>query len=371
MNRDQTPSQRDRQYGVDLLKLISMCYVIVLHSLGHGGLLSSVTEGTIQYYFSFLLEIMAYGAVNIFALITGFTINTKETNNRLYVRLVSLWFEVVFYGLIITIIIGIVSPDSVAVNDYFTAIFPVIKNEYWYFTAYIGAAFLLPIICVFVENSSVATLKKVFILLILVFSVLEIVVRRWIPSGGYTFVWLAILFLLGAIIRKCEIGLNVGTGKLIAGIIVFSLIHCIWRTIGADSFSVIGIEITKKTFTSYVSPLVLCPSIMYLILFSRLEMKGFFKRVIALLAPGAFAAYLINDHRLFRRCLIANRFSFLATKSVITIATTVIVFSILFVVAASIIDRVRLKLFGIMHIKSLSETIVMKINSMISGSCKG
>ena len=59
-----------RNYGIDALRLISMFMVVVLHVLGQGGVLKAAKNG--QYIISWLLEIIAYCAVNCYAIISGY-----------------------------------------------------------------------------------------------------------------------------------------------------------------------------------------------------------------------------------------------------------------------------------------------------------
>ena len=60
-----------RNRGVDLLRLISMLFVVVLHSLGRSGVLKADADSGL-YKAAWLIEIFCYGAVNIFALISGY-----------------------------------------------------------------------------------------------------------------------------------------------------------------------------------------------------------------------------------------------------------------------------------------------------------
>lgn len=59
---------RKRNYGLDLLRIISMCMVFTLHILGQGGILSAVTPYTVNYRVAWLLEICSFGAVNCYGL---------------------------------------------------------------------------------------------------------------------------------------------------------------------------------------------------------------------------------------------------------------------------------------------------------------
>ncbi|WP_162011068.1 acyltransferase family protein [Streptococcus sp. S784/96/1] len=71
-----------RNYGLDLLRIIAMLFVLILHTLGKGGILETVQEGTKAYNMAWLLEIMAYGAVDIFAMISGF-VGFSQKSKRL------------------------------------------------------------------------------------------------------------------------------------------------------------------------------------------------------------------------------------------------------------------------------------------------
>ena len=59
-------TKSEKNYGIELLRVISMIYVMLLHGLGRGGILSNAETGTMYYYVSWFLQVLAYPAVNIF-----------------------------------------------------------------------------------------------------------------------------------------------------------------------------------------------------------------------------------------------------------------------------------------------------------------
>ena len=61
-----------RNYGIDLLRMILMLMVVILHVLGHGGVLDATTPLSAKYCVSWLIESFAYCAVNCYALISGY-----------------------------------------------------------------------------------------------------------------------------------------------------------------------------------------------------------------------------------------------------------------------------------------------------------
>lgn len=121
-----------RNYGIDLLRLVSMFLIVVLHSLSRGALVG-VSPFNIHYEVGFLIEALTYCAVNCFALISGYVgVDSKFK----YRRIVPIWLQVVFYCLIFTVFFMYLKPDLLTnkallgSNPYYTALTPVIHNTY-------------------------------------------------------------------------------------------------------------------------------------------------------------------------------------------------------------------------------------------------
>lgn len=86
-----------RDYGIDLLRIVSMLMVPMVHILGQGGVIGATVPFSLQYESAWLLESILLVAVNCFVLITGYVYYGKETR---YYRLLTLWAEVLFYSII-------------------------------------------------------------------------------------------------------------------------------------------------------------------------------------------------------------------------------------------------------------------------------
>lgn len=91
--------QTKRNIGIDLLKIVSMLMIVTLHMLGHGGVLDNMPPMSRCYQVAWLIEIACYGAVNCYALASGFL--TARCNIR---KLMELWLQVMFYSLLITML---------------------------------------------------------------------------------------------------------------------------------------------------------------------------------------------------------------------------------------------------------------------------
>ena len=85
--------QTKRNIGIDLLKIVSMLMIVTLHMLGHGGVLDNMPPMSRCYQVAWLIEIACYGAVNCYALASGFL--TARCNIR---KLMELWLQVMFYS---------------------------------------------------------------------------------------------------------------------------------------------------------------------------------------------------------------------------------------------------------------------------------
>ena len=76
-----------RNFGIDLLKITAIFMVVILHTNGHGGILfsPSLTYTQENFFYSnysivWLIEYLAYCAVNCYALITGYFYWNKKFN---------------------------------------------------------------------------------------------------------------------------------------------------------------------------------------------------------------------------------------------------------------------------------------------------
>lgn len=129
---------KTRNYGIDFLRMISMIMIVMLHTLGHGGILRSVSFLSVHYQIAWLLEVIAFGAVNTYAMISGFV--SVDSHFKIS-NILILWLQVLFYGILINTVFFFLLPESRNTSGWIQALFPVTRKEYWYFTAYAGVFF--------------------------------------------------------------------------------------------------------------------------------------------------------------------------------------------------------------------------------------
>ena len=359
-----------RNYGIDLLRIIAMFFVIILHSLGRGGILRNVVVDSAQYKFAWLLEIIAYCAVDIFALVSGYVSYDKKSKTKNYINL---WFQVVFYSLVIVLLFQIINPSIITEKDYIRSFFPVINDTYWYFTAFTGLFILKPLLDKAINNIETKDLKKIFVMIILIFSLYSVITKNFALGkigNGYSVIWLVVLYILGAIINKCEIGKNMKPIKILVGMIILILITYLVKVYGTNNIKFMkdtfNLTIDRGTLIDYTSPTILGVAILFIIGFSKMKFKTTSTKIITFGATSAFTIYLLNTHYLVWDNYMLDIFKSNATSSVLEIGYKVIGFSLLFVVGAILIDKIRMLIFKVLRIDKLIEIVSNFLDNCIT-----
>ena len=334
----------ERNYGIDLLRIVAMLYVVILHCIGPGGILEGAAVGSLQYKVAWLLEIWTYGAVNIFALISGYVSYTAHERRTGWTNYILLWLQVVFYGVVVTLAFNCFRPDLVTKKDLFQTLFPVTNGLYWYLSAYTGLFVLMPLLNAGLRKCPEKTLKKVFVVIFAVFSVYDMLTFRMNLESGYSVIWVTLLYIMGAIVKKCGIGSKLSIGRAVVGMVLLCLLAWLWK-MGGLQFSVGGVAVSRDMLVSYVSPAVLGGAVLHVVAFSKLRIGGWMKKVVAFAAPAAFAVYILNCHGIVWAHMIYWKFISWAACPAYELVIRVLAFSLAFLVAGILIDRVRIWIF--------------------------
>ena len=148
-----------RNYGIDILRIVSILGVAFLHVLGHGGILY-LPHSFLNFSTAWFFEILAYPAVNCFVLISGYVGYRGEKVFPKIKSILSLLFTVLFYSISIFCLFKLFYPETAALSAPSISLMPTVMGRYWFFTAYFGLFFLTPILNTFVHRSN---LKQAFV----------------------------------------------------------------------------------------------------------------------------------------------------------------------------------------------------------------
>lgn len=350
-----------RNHGIDFLRIVSMLLVVILHILGQGGVLKEVqTSG--RFAISWFMEIGAYCAVDCYALISGFVGFSEKAKTQKYSRYFVLWMQVVFYCVLITTLFLVLKPNVVGKGEMLGAVLPVTFNMYWYFSAYTGVFFFMPWLNGMVRNTGKRELTKWIFVILLMFSfyatAVSIVGDPFRVMGGYTFLWLAILYVIGAYIKKSEICMKIKKRYLISTGFILLVFTWGWKLgIGKLSMKLFGMEIGDDVFISYTSPTILGIALILVLLFIQVNVGGFLKKCVKFTAPAAFGVYLLHVHPLVFEYVIKGHFSDIGKLQAYLIPFAVLRAAFVVFIIGIIIDKLRGWMFKILKINVLAEKI--------------
>lgn len=364
-----------RNYGIDLLRCLSMMMVATLHVLGHGGVTKAVEVGTVNYWIAWFLEMAAFSAVNCYALISGYV---GVNSSGRYRNVIPLWLQVMFYSVGIAVLFELVAPESITRTDLLRSMLPVLSARYWYFTMYVVVLCFAPLLNRGINALDKMTAKWLVAALCVVFSGSQLLLNLdflqvvdgsdpFILNDGYSALWMIVLYVIGGCIARFDLFSTVSSGWLVivnVGCVVFSwLFKCVEET-----YNVLGDSISSYIFASYRSPMVLLAAITLLLLFARRPvLPKWLHKITAFLAPVSFGVYLIHEQVQVRAAAITDRFAVLVEQPPVLFALSIIGSVLVIYLVCSLIDYGRLWLFRFLRIKPLVDALCDKMDKKKEG----
>lgn len=206
-----------RLANIELLRIIAMLMVVMLHYLGKGDLLPTMTVNmSAGGYVAWMLESLSIVAVNVYVLISGYFLVESEFKPGKIVRLI---LQVLFYTILITALslaFGIIGKEDLGVYNLIVQLFPFQLEQYWFMTSYLVLYILSPVLAMGVKSLSEKQLRVVTIIFVLFMSVEKSIlpVQIAFDERGYDALWFICLFLVAAYIRLY--GLKILENKLLA-----------------------------------------------------------------------------------------------------------------------------------------------------------
>lgn len=351
-----------RNYGIDLLRIVSMFMVVLLHILGKGGVLAGTEVLSANYQIAWIIEIACYCAVNCYALISGYV--GVDSRFKLS-NIANIWLQVAFYSVGITAI-GAYLLDEVSMDDVYKSFAPVSNEFYWYFTAYFCMFFFTPFFNKAINSLSNKQLKFIGICMFVMFCILPILAKRdvFFLNRGYSAFWLIILYLFGGIIKKTNLFINLKWYLLVLIYIAVCILTFAEKYF-VDYLNINSpIEEARKTvLTAYPSPTIVLSAIALLALFSKIKTGKIFAKIISFVAPLTFGVYLIHETPWVQEYIMTGRFADYASKEpgymVLYVAFTALV---IFTVCMAI-ELVRRLLFKLLRIKKILQFLESKITA--------
>lgn len=349
-----------RNVNIDLLRIVSMLMIVVLHVLLQGGLLSS--QNKINFYSTWLIEIICFISVNCYALITGYLM--IDTNKWKIERLLQLWVQVFFYSILLLALGLLFFSERLPTSMIISSIFPLFRRQYWYFSAYAGLFLLVPFLNIMINNLDKNTMKRGLIIIFIVFSCLSSLFKSpaFNTADGYSMLWLIFVYFIGAYIKR-HLNLENFSIKKVKKYYILNLgiTFLLFILLSLVSNKLFGKLIGASWLINYTSPFIVISSILFFMLILKTTINN--ERIIKVItwtAPYSFAVYLIHTHPV-SFLLLKNLFLKYTNVNILIVVSIIFSATLLIYILCTGIDYLRLKLFTFIKI----DTIIGKIASLI------
>lgn len=347
----------ERNYGIDALRIISMLMIVVLHIVNSEALLGMSAQNLILS----LIKTATFCAVNCYALISGYVgLNAKHR----YSSIVLLWLRVVFYSVIISFAFKMIYPESFGIKRIIMSFFPIMTNQYWYFTSYFILFLFIPLL-----NNAVNNIKQkqMAVLLIVLFCFTTVLYPIWytlfsedvfLLNDGYSPLWLVIMYFLGAYIKRFGLLNSLKKGWLIFICLLSIILTWVSKLlIYKCTLQFIGKAQYTTMWQSYTSITVVITAVSLFILFEKVHLSRLTKRFVSFLTPMTFSVYLIHNNDLIKEYVFDKVLLEISAQPLPVLLLCVFGFAVIVYTSCSMVDFLRIKLFKLIKLDNLIKRI--------------
>lgn len=273
-----------RNSNLEILRIVSMCLVMMLHYLPTR-LMPSATSIRTNFWESLLnleLRSIAFVAVNCFVLISGyFGINWKIKSFS------SLIFRILFWSLISYIFAKGVTPA--VLKETYTYSGHVISNIFtlrWFIGAYLCLYIFSPVLNAFLNNTDQRQSGLFLIAFYTLSSVFGWVLKSHEFYEGMSMLALSGLYLIGGYIKRFS--LKILNFNHWVDLSIYISIGFILVILSAAAYYFNA----EKSLYGYLNPLVIIQSIYLFLFFKKLKIDK--SRFINIVAASSFSVYLFH-----------------------------------------------------------------------------
>ena len=349
-----------KNIGIDILRILSMFMIVIGHLIWHGVIIENVKQTSNIYYIVYFIDIIAACAVNCYAITTGYLLCESKFKIS---RIILLYMQVQFYSICIAITIYFLS-GNIGYKEIISSIFPILRNQYWYFTSYFALFCLTPFLNKFIELITIKEFKNIIITIIVLFSLLPTIAINDIfgLNRGYSVSWLVLLYLIGAYIKKNGDSLNIKNYIYFITYIIFSILILILELISIKFLGTLGFSLidVRNILVGYTSIFILIMSICLFIGFSKLKINIkniYFKKYISIIGSATFGVYLIHDNILVRNLFIKDKIIESIQHLELLHILKILILSIIIFIICIIIEYLRNKIFLFLKLDNLANKL--------------
>ncbi len=360
---------KNRNYGLDLLRIMSMIGIIGLHIYNNGGFLNSLDSNSFFYPIALIIFSFFYTSVNIFAMLSGYLyIEKKDIKSK---NLFNLIGTVVFFCIMITVVFygfNLFDIRTLGLKTMISSLCPVLFDRYWYITSYCLLFILIPFINHFLHSLSKKRFQLLLFILFILLSVIPSVTLKvdfFKLNFGYSPFWLMYCYMIGSYLKmystlnnKKKIILS-----LIISIIASSFINYLIRM---STLYFFGKMMFTDSFINYISPFNICSAVCLILIFQQIIIKKeLFINIVKYFSATSFSVYIIHCHILIFDFIIKDSFKYIYEMN--PVFNLILIFLSIFCIyiICSFLDTLKNMIFKILKINSIFEYLGIKIDKLL------
>ena len=352
-----------RNYGIELLRILSMTMIVILHTLRWGGIMDHIAPSSLGEHLGYILEMATFCCVNCFAMISGYVM--CRSKNR-FSRLLLLWLQVMFYSLGFLAVACLVFPEWIHFGALAESLLPISMRQYWYISAYVGMYVLVPVLNLAIEHLEKRTFGGMLLGCLLLFSMLATLPIKdvFCLRAGQSMLWLCLMYLLGGYLKKYAVVENckASTG-LWMYLIAVALTYGGKLLIGLIGTKFLGRQVYGDMLMQMVSPTVVLAGLGLFLFCAKLQISPKLEKPIGFFAAGSLGVYLIHVNVFVWENLMADAFAPLASLHPVLMVLAAVGCGMAIFLVCSSVDNLRQGIFRILRIPVLcqkAENLVTK-----------
>lgn len=342
----------ERNYGIDLLRLVLMYFICLLHVFVQGGVIAACEPGCCRAVM-LALQTISYSALDAFMLISGYVAPDRPQEHW---KITARWLQVFFYSFVLTLVLACFGLcEKFEVIPMIKLAFPVTFRVYWYFSAYFLLFFATPLLNRFIFQTTTEQAKRTLVITVCLLSGVYLLNEPFQTQGGYSAIWLIALYLIGALMKRVQLFERAKTWVLLL-------------VLGADYALIWASKVIfdKDRLLNHLSPNVLLSAMLVLVLFARLRPN---KKVVAALSPLAFGVYLFHLNPVIWAQL-ENACTVLAAQPVLLAVGGVLAAALAIFVCGMLAEWVRRLVFRFLRADAAARWLTDRIRSGLCRVCR-
>lgn len=309
---DVMEEKKRRQLNYEMLRIIAMLMIVCLHYLSRSGLLGDPARADMAAadYAAWLLEAFCIVAVNVYVLISGYfgggggvDTETLLTAEAVVKRPLRIWRVTFFYSFGIGVLALFTRAQEFDVYRFFTYIFPVVTEHYWFVTAYIILCLLMPFLNAGITMIGRRGLYALLLGMLLLFCIAKTILPMQLPwdKYGYDAFWFITLYLTGAALKRYGMPFLQKRGRAVAVYLV-SILLIFASFVGIRAVFLKTGHLGNMIQYAYTYNHLLCytGAIGLFLACSQRPEGGFglerFRKPIELFSGATFGVYLLHEH---------------------------------------------------------------------------